>query len=774
MTGKHKVLIVGAEDDLKNDLSGTVLLSRDVSREWVDDIRKARSRISRFKPHLIVIEWPEESILSQTIHALRHRGSGKKAGIVVVSRTLPAETEKRLIDAGANLILPVPVQPGLWNSYLKQLLNVTPRFNTRVGVTVALWSINLSGDRSECRGVSLNLSISGMLIQTRKELQAGAKLDMRFMLPGQDGEINVVGQIMWSMGEDTGTFRSGIQFIVMRNDARRRIAAFIDSILPPPVAGAERVTGARGPEETAEWERELRISEARKMAILDATKEAIVSVDATEHILEFNAAAEAMFGFRRSEDLGKLLSDTLVPEAGREALHRKLRRLITEKENFLETLQSSATARRKDGTEFPAEVSLKPMMVKGRLLLTFFVRDVSDLRQALEDRQEMESRLLQSQKLEAVGTLAGGIAHDFNNIITAIMGYAELSLRSLSDQERMRQYLDNILLSATRARDLAKQLLVFSRTGTDACEPVQVRTILKEVIKLLRVTLPPAIEIRQHIKDPECIISSSPTRIHQVLMNLCTNAAHAMSETGGAIDISLESIVLDGAGAAAYAGLQPGPYAQITVRDSGVGIAEDVMPRIFEPFFTTKANRGTGMGLSVVHGIVKGHGGDIAVESQPGKGSTFRVLLPRIEAPGAGRGAQRPQAEAAVRLLLVDDEKILVDLWREELELLGYRVTGARSGAEALSAFQSEPHAFDLVIADMTMPGMSGDMLIREIRRIRPELPIIICTGYSENITPEQVRELDIRAVIIKPVLIHEMSAVIRETLGPPEPPVVN
>lgn len=763
---KHRVLIV-SDQTLKAALRGTVLWRKDVMREWISDIHRTLDRIPLFKPHLIVLDWPEDPPLYPLIHSIRHHDSTKDAGIVVVSRTLTADAEKELINAGANLILPIPVHSDLWNNRLDQLLHVTPRFNTRVGVTFALWSINLSQGKTEVHGTALNLSYSGMLIKTRMQLEVGSKLDIRFTLPGQDCQLNVVGQTMWSMQASAHIYRSGIQFIVMRHDARERILAFIDASRPAGASGMAGFAGAHTLQETAQWERELRISEARKMTILDASNEAIVSVDSEGHILEFNTAAESVFGFQRSAVLGKLLGDTLVPASQREILHSRFRWLITEKGDLFETLKFMATGLRSDGTEFPAEISMTPMMVKGRLLFSFFLRDVSDLRQAVEARQQLEAQLRQSQKLEAVGTLAGGIAHDFNNILAAIMGYTELSLGAVPEGNQAKKYLEKILKSTMRARDLVKQILAFSRKGMEKLEPVQVSSIIKESVKLLRATLPATIELRQHINDETCMINSTPTHIYQVLMNLCTNAAHAMTEAGGVIEISLDAVFLDERQAMGYADLRHGAYLKLSVRDTGAGIAPECISRIFEPFFTTKeAGRGTGMGLAVVHGIIKSHGGEILVESKPGKGSTFHVLLPRIEAAAVKpAGEEKPVRTGTERILLVDDEKILVDVWREQFEALGYRVVAKQSGRDALKVFQQEPDSFDLVITDMTMPHMPGDALARKILKIRPDMPIIMCTGFSEKLSREKVKELGVRALIMKPMPLKEIAKTIRTVL---------
>jgi|GEM_PF-6105115 len=766
MTDKHRVLIV-SDHDPKADLRGTVLWRKAVMRKLIPDIHSALDQIALFKPRLILIDWPDEAPIYPLINSIRQEDSTREAGIVVVSRTLSADAEKELINAGANLILPIPIYSDLWNNRLDQMLNITPRFDTRVGVTFSLWSSNLSADKPEFQGTALNLSVSGMLIKTRKQLDMGSKLDIKFTLPGQDCQLNVVGQIMWCRLASINVYRSGIQFIVMRHNARERITAFIDASKTGIPSGIAGLAGAGAQKETSEWERELRISEARKMTILGASNEAIVSVDSEGHILEFNTAAETVFGFQRTAVLGKLLGDTLVPASQREALRSKFRWFITEQGDLFETHRFTINGLRSDGTEFPAEISMIPLIVKGRLLFSFFLRDVSSQRQAVETQQQLEAQLRHSQKLEAVGTLAGGIAHDFNNILAAIMGYAELSMDAVPEGNHARNYLLKILESIMRARDLVKQILAFSRKGMDKREPVQVSPIIKELVKLLRATLPATIAIRQHINDETSMVNSNPTYIYQVLMNLCTNAAYAMRETGGVIEISLDAIFLDARQAKKHAGLSRGAYLKLSVRDTGTGIAPEILPTIFEPFFTTKeADQGTGMGLAVVHGIILNHGGEILVESKPGKGSIFHVLLPRIEAAAVKTsGKKKPVPTGTERILLVDDEKILINVWQEQYRALGYRVVAKQSSRDALKIFQKEPGNFDLVITDLSMPRMSGDALAKKILEIRPDMPIIICTGISERISTERLKKLGIKALVMKPMRLHEIAKTIRNVL---------
>ncbi len=385
----------------------------------------------------------------------------------------------------------------------------------------------------------------------------------------------------------------------------------------------------------------------------------------------------------------------------------------------------------------------------------------------ITERKKMEAQYRQSQKMEAIGTLAGGIAHDFNNILAAIMGYTELSIEDSARGISVQHNLDQILKSAIRARDLVRQILAFSRKDMEARAPLQVSPLIKEAIKLLRATLPATIDIRETISRQSGLINANPTQIHQVLMNLCTNAAHAMSENGGVLEIGLSSVFLAERQAADYHDLPEGAYVKVTVSDTGTGIDPHFIDRIFEPFFTTKEfGKGTGMGLAVAHGIVKSCGGDIWVRSNPGKGTTFDVLLPELtDAALEAAPEPPPLLTGTERILLVDDEKMLLDVGQSMLKSLGYQPTVMLSSKSALEWFQKDPDCFDLVITDMTMPHMTGDKLAEKLMHIRPGIPVIMATGYNEKISEEIVRALGIKALIMKPFNRREISQTIRSVL---------
>jgi PAS domain S-box-containing protein len=393
-------------------------------------------------------------------------------------------------------------------------------------------------------------------------------------------------------------------------------------------------------------------------------------------------------------------------------------------------------------------------------------RDISERRQASLERKKLEAKLQQAYKMEAIGTLAGGIAHDFNNILAAVLGYTEMALEDAQPGSLIHKNLQEVFTAGNRAKDLVKQILAFSRQAEPELKPVQVDLIIREVIKLLRASLPSTIEIRQKIKSNSATLAD-PTHIHQVLMNLCTNADHAMHETGGVLEVGLEDVTIDSGFEARKLDVKPGAYLCLKVGDTGHGMPEEIRQRIFEPFFTTKGrDKGTGMGLAVVHGIVKSHGGGIHVQSKPGTGTIFEVFLPIIQSEeNTGVNTGNRLATGNERVLLVDDEKSLVDLGRQMLERLGYSVACRTSSVEALELFKTRPDSFDLVITDMTMPNLTGDRLAIELINIRPDIPIILCTGFSDQINEHKAGEMGIRKFILKPIVMTVLAETVRSAL---------
>jgi len=382
-------------------------------------------------------------------------------------------------------------------------------------------------------------------------------------------------------------------------------------------------------------------------------------------------------------------------------------------------------------------------------------------------RRKLERKLQQAQKMEAIGTLAGGIAHDFNNILSAIIGFTELATLNVDDGSAVLRNLDQVLKASERAKDLASQILTFSRQSEQERKPIQIESQIKQALKLLRSSLPATIEIQQNIENNVDFILADPTQIHQVVMNLCTNAAHAMREEGGIMEVTSKPVELDNDFTFQYPDIEPGPYLKLTVTDTGYGISSEIINSIFDPYFTTKKKGdGTGLGLAVVYGIVKSYGGGITVQSELERGSTFNVYFPRIESKIISETKEaKPLPRGNECIIFLDDEQVLVEMVEQILGALGYSVVTHTNSLEALELFRSEPDRFDLVITDMTMPKMTGDKMIREVLKIRSDIPTILCTGYSEKIDKEGASELGVSEFVMKPLDMRNLAVIIRKVL---------
>lgn len=508
------------------------------------------------------------------------------------------------------------------------------------------------------------------------------------------------------------------------------------------------------------FQHSLEESEEKYSNLFINSNDAIIIHDFEGNISDANKKVADLFGYSKSEVLSLRIHDLHPHNAlnTSELAFEKIKRhgLAAFEIDFL----------KKDDQVFPAEVSSNVLEIAGKKMVQTLIRDITERKKAAAEKKKLEAQLLQSQKMQAIGTLAGGIAHDFNNILSAIIGYTELSImnRNLRNQES--GYLENILKAGNRAKDLIKHILTFSRLNEHEIKPVQVKVIVKEALKLLRASLPSTIDIRQKI-ECDSLVMGDITQIHQIIMNLCTNAGHSMREKGGILYVDLTHVMLDSNSASSYPDLRPGSYLNLTVSDTGHGMPPDVLNRIFDPFFTTKeVGEGTGMGLSVVLGIVKSYGGTIYAYSEMGKGSSFKVLLPTIE----GSLEQDIEIEEVMpkgkeRILFVDDERDLVKIAEQMLESLGYKVTIRTSSVEALSLFQTKSNLFDLVITDMTMPQMTGYELAEKLLAIRKDLPIILCTGFSHQITKMEAAKAGIKEFLMKPLTLRDLANNVRKVL---------
>ncbi len=402
----------------------------------------------------------------------------------------------------------------------------------------------------------------------------------------------------------------------------------------------------------------------------------------------------------------------------------------------------------------------------GRLLTLHL--DITERQMAEEEREQLAAQLHHSQKMEALGTLAGGIAHEFNNMLAAILGFAELTQQGTPTQTQVRRNMDGILTAGRRARDLVQQILAFSRRTNVERMPTPIHLLIREVLQLLQASLPKTIDIQHNSSQDVGTVLANANQLHQVVMNLCANAEYAMRETGGVLELKLDTIEVDTGFPVDHPHLAPGSYVRLSIRDTGRGIPPKVVQHIFEPFFTTKEiGEGTGMGLAIVHGIVLDHGGDLTVDSIPGVGTTFRVYLPRLLGPSP---VDPPSPESVPhgieRILFVDDEEALVQVAQGMLSLLGYQVRATDRSLDALEWFRAAPYDFDLVITDQTMPDMTGDALTREMRRLRPDIPIIVCTGFSYVMDDAKAREMGVDAFLLKPIVVKDLALAIRRVFN--------
>jgi signal transduction histidine kinase/ActR/RegA family two-component response regulator len=390
------------------------------------------------------------------------------------------------------------------------------------------------------------------------------------------------------------------------------------------------------------------------------------------------------------------------------------------------------------------------------------------LRRETEERRHAEEQLRQAQKMEAVGTLAGGIAHDFNNILAAIIGFTEMVIDDVSDKPFVQQRMERVLKAGFRGRDLVRQILAFSRKSEGERKQVSLTSLVQETHALLRSSLPTTIQMPLAITTSDDYVLADPTQLQQVLMNLVTNAAYAMRDDGGQLTIGVSSVTFPRGSLLPNPDMEPGSYVKVTVKDTGTGMTEEVRERIFEPFFTTKENgKGTGMGLAVVYGIVKSHGGAVTVQSEVGQGSTFAVFLPRAQKPEVTKEEKTTSTlpTGTERILFVDDEELLVEMARDMLESLGYHVTAAKHPTDAWKLFLEDPSQFDLVITDQTMPDTTGVVLAQKMLRVRKEMPIILCTGYSEMVSADKAKEVGIHEFVMKPMAKKELAETIRRAL---------
>lgn len=501
----------------------------------------------------------------------------------------------------------------------------------------------------------------------------------------------------------------------------------------------------------------LQESKERFRELAELLPETIFEMDINGNLTFVNRKAFDHFGYTQQDFDQDLKGLELFHPDDRSRAMKNAKKIMSGENIGL----NEYTAMKKDKSTFPVLIHStaicrdeKPVGLRG------FIIDITETKR-------LEAQLQHAHKMEAIGTLTGGIAHDFNNILGIIIGNTELALDDVPEWNPAHFNLEEIKIAGLRAKDIVRQLLGFAHKTDQKLIPIKLVPVIRDSLKFLRATLPTSVTFRQNIQVSADTVLANSTQIHQIMLNLYTNAAHAMEETGGTLEISMQNLVLDNNSADIYPDLSPGYYVVMKVSDTGQGISPEIKDRIFDPYFTTKEmGKGSGMGLSVVHGILQSHQGAISVDSEPGKGTTFTVFFPVIEEEAVIESKNVEEFPTGnERILFIDDEKSIVNMAQKMLERLGYQVETKKNPVDALELFHSKPDWFDLVVTDMTMPYMTGDKLVEQILNISPDMPTILCTGFSEKISEEKAQALGIKAFVLKPLVKRDFAVTIRKVL---------
>ncbi len=547
---------------------------------------------------------------------------------------------------------------------------------------------------------------------------------------------------------------SGVEYTALRQDGTT-FPVLIHSSL---ITRNAKPAGLRGLLIDISKQKKMEANLKRRALAIDHSSDTIMITDTSGLIIYANPAFEKIAGYSQKEAQGK---NPRLLQSGKhdKSFYKELWKTISSGK----TWSGRFINKRKDGSLYIEDANISPVFSGNGKIVNYVA-----VKRDITEKLKLEAQLQQAQKMESIGTLAGGIAHDFNNILFPIVGYTEMLLEDVPENSPFKDSLNKIYKSSLRAKDLVNQILTFSRQETSELKLIKMQPIVMEALKLMRSTIPTTIKIKSDINDDSSVIKADPTKIHQIVMNLTTNAYHAMEDTGGELSVSLKKIQL-GDQDITDLGIEPGIYACLIVSDTGMGMDKKLTDKIFEPFFTTKAiGKGTGMGLSMVHGIVNAMGGAIQVYSEPSKGTEFHVYFP-IEKDSFEKQVTNTKEKILGGndlILIVDDEEEILAMEKKMLERLGYQVTSLTDSMEALETFRANPHRFDLIITDMAMPNLSGDKLSIELIKLRPDIPILLCTGFSETISEEKAKLMGIKGFLTKPITRMDLSKKIREVLG--------
>ncbi len=566
-----------------------------------------------------------------------------------------------------------------------------------------------------------------------------------------------------------GSERTSVETHLVRKDGTVLFAILTAAYLKADDPAAGHIVTIQDITKRKLAEEALHESENRVRSILEQAPFSIQVYSSEGDIIYTNNAFEKLWSVRQEDLKGyNILRDQQIEALG---IMPAVRRAFEGMPSTTPTIEYNAESTVGKGNLLVVQGILYPVLdTKGTILYVIMIHlDFTEQARIEKERKMLEERLQQAQKMEAIGTLAGGIAHDFNNILSSIMGYSELCLHEVRNNPKATRHAEQILKAADRARDLVQQILTFSRKAEPEKNPLSLAPIIKEVVKFMRASLPTTIEIRHTMPETPHVIMADPSQMHQVLMNLCTNASHAMKESGGILEIGLRQVEIEAGAALSRTPLPDGRYVELSVRDTGHGIPQQNLGKIFDPYFTTKQQgEGTGLGLSVVHGIVKDHNGEIRVYSEEGKGSHFMIYLPLVDREIKDGGHEKQKLIPPGRgetILFIDDEQMVVDVSREMLADLGYRVLTETDPVKAIDLLKNDIRGIDIVITDKTMPHMTGFEVVKAIRNMSREIPVILCSGFLEKSDQEKITGLNIDRVIAKPIQMSALAHAVRELL---------